>query len=163
MSAVRCYAMWRLKDGVEIAKENLSYFSPGGFKFIHKSGNQVCFDFEESYTNYTVEDRLIDSILQEIDNDFITSCLGEDSLDELIEEQYDINFFRNGKIELSDDLYEIYCCLDVIENGELKSEVDFKDYIEPVYLAVFDPYSEDGNCIELYNKLTKNEYEKYFK
>lgn len=157
MSAVRCYAMWRLKEGISLKKDEVTYFSPGGFSFTHRSGKTVGFDFEESEGTYEEEDRIFDFNLKEIDNDLITSLLKEDSNNDLIQEQYDINFFKDGHINLEKN--EIYCCMDIKKDDTILEEVDFNDYVEPVFLAVFDPYGNDR--VVLYNKLTTSEYEKY--
>lgn len=162
MSAAKCYAMWRLKEGVSLKRSDVPYFSPGGFSFTHRSGETIGFDFEENRGSYKEEDKIFDFDLKEIDNDFITSGLKYNKLDKLVEEQYDINFFRGGKVDFSNSLNEIHCCLDVMVNGKLESEADFRNYVEPVYLAVFDPYSEDKDVVELYNNLTTDEYKKYF-
>lgn len=166
MSAVRGYVMWRVKPGVEIKQKDLTYFSPGGYTFTHKSGEHICFDFEESSGSYKEEDGLFDWNHREIDNDLITSGLEYDNHRELIQEQYDINFFRDGKVDLvtpeGEDypIDEMHCCMDLIVNGIEIPEVDDEDLIEPVYMAVFDPYNPD-DVVELYNKLTPEEYKKY--
>lgn len=158
MSAVRAYVVWRLKENINIKKEELLYFSSGGYSFTNKDGKHISFDFEESSRGYIEEDRLIECHHKEIDNDLITSILKEDKYNDLIQEQYDINFFRNGKLNIESD--EFHCCMDLKINNELLDEVDFREYIEPVYLAVFDPHNTDDD-IELYNKLTEEEYSKY--
>lgn len=161
MSAVRAYAIWKLKPGIEIEHDDLTYFSPGGFTFTHKSGKNVGFDFEENRGNYETENRLIDFDLKEIDNDLITAALEYDNYKDLIQEQYDIEFFKDGKIDLSNEFNEIYCCMDLKINGEINEDVDDSKYVEPVYLELYDPY-DTNNTVILYDKLTDDEKEKYF-
>ena len=161
MSAVRAYVMWRLKPGVELDKDSLTYFSPGGYIFTHKSGKHVCFDFEESYTKFEVEDRLLEVDHKEIDNDFTTGDLETNGNQELIQEQYDIEFFKDGKIEMENDEDDICACIDVKIDGVVHEDCSETLFIEPVYVAVFDPYNP-SNMVELYNKLTPQEYLKYF-
>lgn len=158
MSSVRAYVMWRAKEGVEISKETVTYFSPGGYSFIHKSGKEVNFDFEESYGDVVSEDGLLDFNHRNIDNDFITEALKYDGHKELIQEEYDINFFRGGSFNVEKN--EMHCCMDFKVDDEIIEEIDFRTIIEPVYLAVFDPYNPD-DIIELYNTLTEKEYKKY--
>lgn len=157
MSAVRCYAIWRVKEGVTLNKDNVTYFSPGGFSFIHKSGKNINFDFEESEGTFEEEDGIFDFNLKEIDNELITSFLEEDGYNDLIQEQYDINFFKDGHIDLSKN--EFHCCMDIKKDGEILEEVDYNNYIEPIFLAVFDPYGNDK--VVLYDKLKTKEYVKY--
>ena len=152
MSAVRAYVMFRLKNGVSLKEGECTYFSPGSYSFTRENGDRVRFDFEETYGSFIEEDRLFDIDQKEIENDFITSALKEDNLEELIREQYDISFFVGGKITEED---EFNCCMDI--NNE---EVDPKDYVEPVFMRVYDPYS--GAEVSLLNKLTDKEYYEYF-
>lgn len=167
MSAVRCYAMWKIKDGIELTKEDVTYFSPGGFTFTHKSGNNIAFDFEEGYGDFEEDDKLFDFTLREIDNQFISECLIGDDLRELVQEQYDIEFFKGGSFDISNGKDEMFCCMDIMVEDEQYLEVDGNKYLEPVYLAVFDPYNTDSkdsdNYVELYNKLSQEEFNKYFR
>jgi hypothetical protein len=167
MSAVRGYVLWRVKPGVEIAHDDLTFFSPGGYTFTHKSGKHVCFDFCESEGEYIENERMLEWSQKEIDNHHITNSLKEDGYNELIQEQYDINFFKDSKMDLvtiPEDricpIDEIHCCMDLIINGEEVLEVDDDLYIEPVYMAVYDPY-DLNEYVELYNKLTPEEYKRY--
>lgn len=161
MSAVRAYAMWRLKPGIEIKKEDLTFFSVGGYTFTHKSGKHVAFDFEESCINYEIQDRLFDCNLKEIDNDFITEGLEYYNNKQLIKYQYDIDFFKDGKIDLSNNIDEMNCCMDLKINGEIEEDVEDKKFIEPVYLELFDPYNNNDRVV-LFDKLKDDEREKYF-
>lgn len=154
--------MWRLKPNVKLQKKNVTYFSPGGYTFTHKSGNNISFDFCESEGTYEEEDGLFDFNLKEIDDDFITDALKQDNLDSLVQEQYPVTFFKDGKLDLTNDFNEMHCCIDLKIDGEIVSEVDFTEYVEPVYLAVFDPYNVDGEPVILLNKLTEQEHTKYF-
>lgn len=159
---MKCYAMWRLKDGIKIAKKDLSYFSPGGFTFTHESGQKVCFDFLNSYTNYEWLNRIIDSTLTVLDHDHVTDCLKEYGGESLIKEEYNLDLFKNGKVDFSNE-DEMFCLIDLMINGELVPEVDFNEYVEPIYLAVLQ-YNEKtykDERVELYNKLTEKEYKEY--
>ena len=158
MSAVRAYAVWRAKEGVTINKDNVTYFSPGGFTFNHRSGEEVSFDFETSYGTINDKDQIIECMLKNIDNDFITESLEYDDKHDLIQDQYDMEFFRDGSFHIEDN--EMHCCMDFMIDGKIIEEVDYTKFIEPVYLAIYDPFNTD-EIIEFHNKLTEEEYKKY--
>lgn len=160
MSAVRGYVLWRLKDGVTLKKEDLTYFSPGGYAFTHRSGMVVGFDFEESSSNFKGEEGIIETTHREIDNEIITSSLEEIGASELVQEEYDINFFREGVIDLDISCNEMHVCIDVKVNGEIQEDYDETTLMEPVYMDVYDPYNPE-DCVTLYNKLSEEEYNKY--
>lgn len=155
MANIEAYSIWRLKPGIEISKKDLTFFSPGGYEFTHKSGKTISFDFEDSYGGYNIEDRLLDFSQENLEHDFLTEMLKENKFNDLIQEEYDLEFFKDGKINLENDCNEMYCCMDI--NLE---EVDHTLYVEPVYMSVFDTANENES-VELLNKLTELEYAKY--
>lgn len=158
---IYAYVMWRIKEGIKIEKKDLTYFSPGGYTFTHKSGKHIVFDFMDSWGGYNDKDGILDFNHKNIDNELITDMLKQDNYKELIQEKYDIDFFRDGKIDLESSEDEMFCCMDLNIKGEIVSEVDFSKYVEPVYMGFFDGIDTD-NQVVLLNRLTPTEYKKYF-
>ena len=113
MNMIQAYVIWRLKEGINIIKEDLMYFSPGGYTFTHKSGKHVIFEFFKSSGNYEEEDGILDFEQKYMDDELITEMLKRDKYTELIKETYDIDFFKDGKIDLESSEDEMYCCMDL--------------------------------------------------
>lgn len=157
---VIAYIVWKIKEGVKIKKEDLTYFSPGGYTFTHKSGKHINFDFMDSWGNYNEDDNILDFNQKELDSELISDGLINYMDQDLIREEYNVDFFKDGKIELENSKDEMFCSMDLRIAGEIV-EVDFSKYVEPVYMELFDSSNPDENVI-LLNKLTKEEYEKYF-
>ena len=160
MAAVRGHVIWKIKEGKNLNLETLSFFSPGGFTFTHKSGENVSFDFLENVSGFTEENQYIESNLRDLDEDFVSLNIENKNL---IQENYSTDFFKDGYIDLSNGKDEIYCCMDVIEDGKVVYEVDFNNYIQPVYMAVYDPCNLEAKAIELYSKLSEEEYKLLFR
>ena len=164
MSDIRAYVLWKIKEGATLEKENLTYFAPGGYIFTHKSGANICFDFEESASKFIAEDTLLECNHRYLDSEFITDSLENNKLNELIQDEYDFNFFQDGFIDLSnpDEMNEMSLCIDVMINGSIQEDYDETKVMEPVYMEIYDASNPD-NIAELYNKLTPEEYDKYIK
>lgn len=172
MAAVRGYAIWKVKEGVELNYDNLTYFCPGGYTFTHKNGSNISFDFLELASDFIKDNRYIESDLRDLDEFFITESL-DDKDKHLACDNYSIEFFKDGKIDFNNGHDEMCCCIDVKVDKEIISEAKVDDYLEPVYMAVYNPYNsnnngdfienlefDDGsNCVELFNKLSDEEYE----
>lgn len=49
---LKCYAIWKVKDGVVLNKDILTFFSPGGFSFTNKDNTIISFDFMDSESSF---------------------------------------------------------------------------------------------------------------
>lgn len=158
MSNLSAYAVWRVKENIDIKKDDLTCFYPGGFTFTHKSGNNISFDFLNHTGEYIYEDKLLDFNLYNLEEEFVTESLEADKLQEYIPVEYDIDFFKDGKMDFTNNSDEMFCTMDLIIDGVETPEVNFEKHVEPVYFKIFDG---NDNFVELCNKLTESEYKKY--
>lgn len=160
MSDVRAYVLWRLKEGVTLSKKDLMYISPGGYTFTNKTGKPICFDFAFSESGYEEKDRLVIGTHAELLHEFITDSLKECKLDELVQEEYGIDFFKEGTIDLTKESNEMYICIDIMIDGKVHEDYDAATIMEPVYMQLYN-YNDHDDCVVLLNKLTPEEHLEY--
>lgn len=131
-SAVQANSVWKIINP-EITKENLTYFSPGGYSFEDKQKRVICFDWCDSCSDFDEEDnRLLDVTQYSLDYDHINSCLESDGYDELIKKEHRLELFKDFE-----KMIETYCTIDI--DGE---EVPYENNIECIYFEVYDPILE---------------------
>lgn len=143
-STVQCNAEWKIinKDVLD-KKKKITYFSPGGYTFIDRSGKNICFDFCDSCGDWNDEGTAIETTQYSIDVDFITDSLKEDGYDDLVKEDYRLDFFKDFVA-----FDELHCTLDIDEE-----EFDQHGNVECIYFELFDPISEE--TLILINKKDK--------
>lgn len=143
---LKCYAIWKVKDGVVLNKDILTFFSPGGFSFTNKDNTIISFDFMDSESSFSKDDKYIYTNMSNIDEDIVLDNKSINSIS--------IDMFTEGYIDLVNN--EFFCSIDVLDNNKIIIEPDPNDYLEPVYLSVSnDDYTKE---IVLFNKLTTEEF-----
>lgn len=131
-STVQANSVWRIKNP-KITKDNLTYFSPGGYSFEDKDKRVIYFDWCDSRADFNEEDnRLLDVTQYSFDYDHINSSLESDGYNDLIKEEHRLELFKDFV-----KMVEAYCTIDI--NGK---DVPYEDHIECIYFEVYDPISE---------------------
>lgn len=137
-STIQCITKWRIinKDILE-GKKKITYFSPGGYTFVDKNGRKIGFDWEDNCSNYDEKDNsIIVSEQYTIDCECITSCLQHQGYNDLIANDYRLDFFKDFL-----EFNEVHAALDIdIE------EFDQTNNLECVHFELYDPIS-DKNII----------------